>query len=555
MGNIILLNEEIISAISAGEVVERPLSVVKELVENSIDAKATRIEIGIEEGGKKLIWIKDNGTGMDKEDLEKCLLKHATSKISTIDDLYNIKSLGFRGEALYSISSVSELVIRTKTKQQSNGYELISRYGSKPEINEIGTTDGTFIIVKNLFSNIPARKKFLKSSVWEKALILEYLEGIAILYPEIELVFSDKNKINLLLKSTCSTEERILQIFPDLHGKLNCSTINQNEYNATIYISQPDLPIAPFQIFSVNKRFVKDRLFYKSLQDFYGNQRKKSPFVAIFLEIPPQDVDVNVHPTKREVKFHKAGEIYNLLRNLLEKANKREIFYIPEIEKNVHININEHLTIYDEKEPLEVFPKDFYENDTKKEYNYRIIGTFCNGYLLIEKDETLYIIDQHAAHERLIYNSILENYKKNNQKFQKIIPHVINITESKKQFYEINRRILEKFGFRFEDSGPMSIAVTAIPSTLSLDTAIELFANLSDTKEIFKKEEDFIQSSSFNSACKAAIKKTTKLNNEEIAYLLDTLTEKNIETYCPHGRNFIITITLTELEKKFGRKS
>lgn len=554
MGNIILLNEEVASAISAGEVVERPLSVVKELIENSIDAKATRIEIGIEEGGKKLIWVKDDGIGMDREDLEKCLLKHATSKISTVDDLYNIRSLGFRGEALYSISSVSELIIRTKTKTQPYGYELISKYGSKPEINETGTTNGTFIIVKGLFNNIPARKKFLKSTSWEKSLILEYLEGIAILYPDIELVFSDNNKINLLLKSTLSVEERIFQIFPELYGKLNYSTINQGNLHATIYISQPDLPIQPFQIFSVNRRFVKDRLFYKVLQDFYGNQRKKSPFIAIFIDIPPKDVDVNVHPTKKEIKFRNAGEIYNLLRDLLEKAFKKEVFYTFEDEKKEYTKASENSIPYN-KESQEIFTKDLYEQNLHTDYSYKIIGTFCNGYLLVEKNDTLYIIDQHAAHERIIYNKILKNYKNYGSNSQRIIPYIINITESRKQFYENNKEFLEKFGYKFEDSGPMSIAITAIPSVLSFDTAIEIFSYIPEEKEIFRKEEDFVQNLSSISACKEAIKKTTRLNLEEIEYLLNTLAEENIETYCPHGRNFIVTITLAELEKKFGRKS
>lgn len=554
MGNIILLNEEVASAISAGEVVERPLSVVKELIENSIDAKATRIEVGIEEGGKKLIWVKDDGIGMDKEDLEKCLLKHATSKISNIDDLYNIKSLGFRGEALYSISSVSELIIRTKIKTEPYGYELISNYGSKPEIRETGTTNGTFIIVKNLFNNIPARKKFLKSTSWEKSLILEYLEGIAIMYPEIELVFSDNNKINLLLKSTSYVEERIFQIFPEIHGNLNYSTINHDNLNATIYISQPDLPITPFQIFSVNRRFVKDRLFYKVLQDFYGTQRKKSPFVVIFLNVPPKDVDVNVHPTKKEIKFRSPSEIYNLLRNLLEKAFKKEVFYTLEDEKKEYTKANEN-SIHYNKESQEIFTKELYEQNLHTDYSYKIIGTFCNGYLLIEKNETLHIIDQHAAHERIIYNKIIENYRSNGLNSQRIIPYIINVSESKKQFYENNKEFLEKFGYKFEDSGPMSIAITAIPSVLSLDTAIEIFSYIPEEKEILKREEDFIQNISAISACKEAIKKTTRLNLEEIEYLLNTLKEKNIETYCPHGRNFIVTITLAELEKKFGRKS
>jgi DNA mismatch repair protein MutL len=491
---------------------------------------------------------------MDRDDLEKCLLKHATSKISQIDDLYNIKSLGFRGEALYSISAVSELIIKTKTKNTSNGYELTSRYGSKPQIVETGTSEGTFVIVKNLFGNIPARKKFLKSSSWEKTLILEYIEGIAILYPNIELIFSDNNKISLLLKSTYSVEERIFQIFPELYGKLNTSTVNLDQLNASIFISEPDLPMSPFQIFSVNKRFVKDRLFFKVLQDFYSGQRKKSPFLAMFINIPPNDVHVNVHPAKKEIKFRNAGEIYNIIRNLLEKASKKEVFFKIEEVKKEYLGSNDLLS-YKSTGKETFFSKELYEQKIDEENILKIIGTFSNGYLLVEKNDVLYIIDQHAAHERLIYNKLLENYKTDSPNAQRIIPYIINTSESKKQIYENNRIFLEKLGYKFEESGPMSIAITAIPSTLSIETAIEIFINIANEKEPLKKEEDFLRVIISNSACKEAIKKTTRLSYEEIKYLLDLLSFGNMETYCPHGRNFIIPITLAELEKKFGRRS
>lgn len=552
MGNIKLLDQTVASAISAGEVVERPFSVVKELIENSIDANATRIEVGIVDGGKKLIWVKDNGLGMDREDLEKCLLKHATSKISKIEDLYNIRSLGFRGEALYSISQVSELTIRSKTKSSPLGHELKTSFGNKIEIYETGTSDGTFVIVQNLFKNIPARKKFLKSSSWEKSLILEYIESIAILYPEIEIIFNDEGRNNLILKSTASREERIFQIFPELHKRLNTGQLTIGNYSAYAYISQPDIPMPNFNIFSVNKRFVKDRLFYKVLQDFYGEQRKKSPFVAIILEVPEYEVDVNVHPTKKEVRFQKTLEIYGFLRKLLEHTVLTKVFIGKEEKKmdKAPITISESSVSY-LNESTHLF-----ENNEKNQIpNFKIIGTFSDGYLLVEKEETLFIIDQHAAHERLLYNLIIEKFQQKSKESQKIIPYVITVNESKKLLYETYRKFLENLGYEFEDSGPMNIAITAIPSFLSYDTAIEIFLNLLREKEVYKKEEDFIKSIASVSACKEAIKKTTRLTYAEIEYILNALSNKNIETYCPHGRNFIIQLTLSEIEKKLGRKS
>ncbi len=554
MGRIKVLEQDIASKISAGEVVERPLSVVKELVENSIDAKAKRIEIGIEDGGKKLIYVKDDGHGMDAEDLAKCLFKHATSKIETIYDLFNIKSLGFRGEALFSISQVSELTIRSKTENQTIGYELKSIFGRQSEIYEAGSTTGTFVIVKDLFKNVPARKKFLKSSLWEKSLILEYIEGIAILYPHIEIIFIDEGKHTLLLKSTASREERIYQIFPELYGKLYTGSIKEGNYIAYAYLSMPDIKMTHFNVFAVNHRFVKDRLFYKVLQDFYGEQRKKSSFVTILLELPENEVDVNVHPTKKEVKFHKTSEVYNVLRELLEKATLSDIFnektILPFFENN---KVSEEKMSYGNRQSQ-------YDESIIKENNikvtqpkYHLIGTFCDGYLLIEKDQTLYIIDQHAAHERLIYNKIIDTFLKKHKESQKIIPYVITAKESKKIQYEHYRDFLENVGFEFEDSGPNNIVLTAIPAFLSFETAIDIFTNFFKDIDALKRKEDLIKSFASTTACKEAVKKTTKLTVEEIDFLIQSFENKEIEAYCPHGRNFAIKITLQELEKKFGR--
>jgi len=556
MGNIKVLEQEIASKISAGEVVERPLSVVKELVENSIDAKAKRIEIAIEDGGKKLIYVKDDGQGMDAEDLAKCLLKHATSKIKTVDDLFNIKSLGFRGEALFSISQVSELTIRSKTEHQATGYELKSIFGRQSEIYEVGSTTGTFVMVKDLFKNVPARKKFLKSSLWEKSLILEYIEGIAILYPHIEIIFIDEGKHSLLLKSADSREERIYQIFPELYGKLYAASIKEGNYIGYAYLSMPDIKMTHFNVFAVNYRFVKDRLFYKVLQDFYGEQRKKSNFVTIILELPENEIDINVHPAKKEVKFQKTSEVYNFLRTLLEKATLSDIFNektIPPFFENNKVSEEKITYITKQSDNVESIIKE--DNIKFNQPKYDLIGTFCEGYLLIEKDKTLYIIDQHAAHERLIFNKIIDTFQKKHKESQKIIPYVITTKESKKIQYEHYRDFLENIGFEFEDSGPNNIVITAIPAFLSFDTAIDIFTNFFKDLDGLKRNEDLIKSFASTTACKEAVKKTTKLTAEEIDFLIQSLENKGIEAYCPHGRNFAIKITLQELEKKFGRIS
>ncbi len=557
MTKIKLLSEEVIAAISAGEVVERPLSVVKELVENSIDANADRIEINIENGGKSFIQVKDNGDGMSEEDLKVCLMKHATSKITNKEDLFNIKTMGFRGEALYSISQVSQLTITTRKKDSQTGYKLLSKGGTIISILEQGTSIGTTIEVYDLFFNMPVRKKFLKSENWEKYLILEFVQQIAILNPNISFILKSDRKDLLILNKCGSKMDRIKQIFPDLTDKLMYNSFRQKGYHGYAYISLPDLEMQNFHLFSVNNRPVKDKLFFKATNDYFSGQRKKSSFIFIDLHLPENEVDVNVHPAKKEVKFRDNNSVYSFIRtlfdglSLIENKNTEQ----PQATKP----ISDSLKIFTGETSENIALFDNFVNESTSVYEpekqtFRIIGSFARGFILLEKDNKLVVIDQHAAHERLIFNKLMAEYEKSSVTSQMIIPYVFTTSYGMSEILNEIKETLEKLGFIYQQVAPDSFALTGLPEHISFDTGVNTFLEIIEDRECLKQPRDLVYTTFSKLACKEAVKKTDQLNNEEIQFLLKEIYSNNQLPFCPHGRNYCIEITLEELERRFGRK-
>lgn len=552
MQRIRVLSDDVVAAISAGEVVERPLSVVKELVDNAIDADADRIEITIEDGGKSYIEVRDNGFGISEEDLKLCLLKHATSKISAKEDLFNIKTMGFRGEALYSISQVSELTMTSKQNQALVGHKLVARGGKVISLSESGCPQGTTVSVSDLFFNLPVRKKFLKSANWERSLIVEFIQQISLLYPAISFILRSDRKDLVVLNKCNDKSERVKQLFPGLINNLMYNKTNYNNYSGEVFVSLPDLNMQNFYLFSVNGRPVKDKIFYKVLQDIYSGQRKKPPFIYVDLKMPENEVDVNVHPTKKEVKFLDNNRVYNFLRELLDNSSKEEREEKPlRAEKIILSKVS-----FKHSDPLPLLENKVQESIaeyTTTDNNYRIIGTFAKGFLLLEKDDKLLIIDQHAAHERLIFDRLMSDYKKQCISPQMIIPYVFTIKRNTAELLEELKEPLKNLGFSYEQVAPESFAVTSIPPLVSFDTGIKTFLELIENRECLKNYSDIIYSSIATLACKEAVKKTDLLKEDEIQYLLNSDLFNN-KHYCPHGRNFIIEITAEELEKRFGRK-
>ncbi len=557
MSHIKILSDEVVAAISAGEVVERPLSVVKELVENSIDAGATRIEVTIEKGGKSYIKVRDNGSGMSMEDLKLCLYKHATSKISTREDLFNIKTMGFRGEALYSISKVSDLSITTKRHDDITGYKLTAKGGRILSVIDQGTQNGTTVEVSNLFYNVPVRKKFLKSDSWEKTLITEYIEQAALTYPYISF-FLNADRKNLLTLATCNSKtERVKQLFPELINSLMESKVLIDNYEGEAYLSLPNIELQNFQLFSVNNRIVKDRIFFKAIQDFFSSQRKKSPFIFVSLHIPEDELDVNVHPAKREVKFRDNNKIYTVIRQLFEKAS----FNLPEKE-GLYIT-RKLFTISSPKpefrieEPQRIFVQTMWEEKPDHKASpvkdFRVIGSFGTGFLLIEKDKSLFIIDQHAAHERLLFDRLMAEYEKKTVRPQMVIPYVFSPKKGSVELLEELKAPLAELGFVFEPAAPSSYALVSLPPHISYETGIKTFLELMEDKDCLKLSKDLAYKAIASLACKEAVKKSDPLTADEINNLLTEAVNYN-KPYCPHGRNFIVEITMEELEKRFGRK-
>jgi DNA mismatch repair protein MutL len=554
MGLIKILSEEVAAAISAGEVVERPLSVVKELVENAVDAGANRIEIFIENGGKSFIEIRDNGAGMDKEDMGKCLLKYATSKIASRDDLFAIKTMGFRGEALFSISQVSKLKMISKKKNAVAAYKLEAGSGNIGEVVECGASDGTSIEVKELFYNIPARKKFLKSTNWERTLITEYIEQMSILYPAITFILKSDGRDSLVLKNAANTADRIHQLFPALDKKLMHADMVQDGYRGHSFISLPDIDMASFSLFAVNGRVVKDKVFHRVVNDIFAEQRKKSPFIFLTFHLPEEEVDVNVHPAKREIKFQNTDKVYRFLRMLMEQTvtgnatlsapsyqvHEPAGMYTPGTKSRTYSPVAE---LFSQSSMLDLPHEDF-----------RIIGSFAKGFLIIEKAQTLYIIDQHAVHERFIFNRLMDSFDKNELQTQKVLPYVFTVNQSSRGFLETQREAFERLSFYYEEVGPNSYALTAIPAFLSYDTGVSVFSELLGEREITKSLKDLAMKVMAMAACKEAVKKGDHLSREEIDFAINAFLSKKMEQYCPHGRNFIVSITLEELERRFGRK-
>ncbi len=551
MGIIKQLPEDLSNLISAGEVIERPLSVVKELVENAIDAGSSRIEIFIKDGGKSYISVRDDGEGMDKEDLENCIKKYATSKISEKEDLYRIATLGFRGEALYSICSISRLKITSRKKDFANGWQLVAVGGQVVELRETGARKGTFIEVEDLFLNIPARKKFLKSNSWEKTLIIKFIEEMSLIYPRISFLLNCDGKDILLLNATDNFYGRARSLFPQLTDNLLRGCREDNLYKVIVYLSKNIVDMANFQAYSVNKRLVKEKVIMKAVTDSFSIQSQKPPFIFIELMLPTFDIDVNVHPTKREIKFKNSEKVYKLVRDTIEETLKEKSY--------IKINSVSGIAVSEERQPYfsefstyAIEKRELFSADNYPEEKFRVLAVFAKCYLLVESGNELYIIDQHAVHERLIYNKILNHFSMGKSK-KMIMPYIFNANEGLRALLIEHKEELEKIGFLYEEVGPKTFALTDIPEFLENDLAVTAFSELIKDELLFSRK-DLMREVAAKVACKEAVKKGDLLSRDEIERLINDFKNVKTEGFCPHGRGFILKITVDDLEKLFSRK-
>lgn len=662
MGIIKELDQGTINQIAAGEVVERPSSIVKELLENSIDAGATRISVEIEEGGTKSIRITDNGKGINKEDIRIAFLRHTTSKIKTAMDLLTVSSLGFRGEALSSIAAVCQVELLTRTADAMEGIRYRIEGGKEVGFEEIGIPVGTTFIVNNIFFNTPARRKFLRSAQTEAGYVSDIIEKIALSHPEIAISFKSNGKIKIHTSGNGNLKDVIYSIYG---REITENILEINEENDFMkisgYIGKAIISKGnrTFENYFINGRYIKSNIISKAIEDGYKFilMQHKYPFTVIDFTIKPEYLDVNVHPSKMELRFRKSESIYPMISEcindaLIEKPNiidvtfeknvekSEQIKYIPEPFENkrqdIVNSINNNLSNdnssnakYDfynfgegpkESDNLEnnnlnndlntgfnsslnsnlttganqlnMTPSEFGNNTLQEDVNYnatansisnitnnkmvqrelteeydnflsevakpkhKIIGQVFDTYWIVEYNDKMYIIDQHAAHEKVMFESLMNKLENKEISSQMINPPIIlSLSMSESQLLEKYLENFKNIGFQIEPFGGQDYAVRAVPSDLytldSEDVLMGIVDNLSN--ETGKMVPDIINEKIASMSCKAAVKGNSKLSYEEADKLIEQLLQLDNPYNCPHGRPTIISMSKYELEKKFKR--
>lgn len=612
MSIIHVLNEETINQIAAGEVVDRPAGIVKELVENSIDAGADAITVEIKDGGISFIRVTDNGIGISGEDIPKAFYRHATSKIWGSTDLLSIRSLGFRGEALSSIAAVCQVELISKSEDSIIGTRYVIEGSKEIEVKEVGVPSGTTIIVKNIFFNTPARRKFLKSAITEAGYVAEVLEHLALANPKVSLKFINGGQIKFHTSGNGDIKELVYRLF----GR-ECATalieLNTEADGMTIrgYLGKPELNRSTrnYENYFVNGRYIKSDVISRAVEEGYREylMQHKFPFFVMYIDIDPKDVDVNVHPSKMEVRFKDNTYISDLISSavasrlkvsemipetILVKEKEPEIppssaepfeqgrisrdlskssldirrilgaevagsepypeAPVSEPEKNV-IKASDAVLVNTSVQ-MELFDDKLLSYDAVSEYN--IVGQIFDTYWLFTYKDKLLMMDQHAAHEKVKYEALIKQMKEHNVARQMLSPAiVITLTPSELSVIKEYGDNFKAIGYEIEEFGGFDISLRAIPMDLYGHNPRELFLSILDEisegrlSGVFEVINDKIASM----ACKSAVKGNTPMSEAEIKELLAKLLTLDNPYNCPHGRPTIITMTKYEIEKRFKR--
>ena len=648
MKRINILDEHTSNKIAAGEVVERPASVVKELVENSIDAGAKNITIEIEEGGIDLIRVIDDGVGIYADDISKAFLPHATSKIVSVDDIYNINTLGFRGEALPSIASVSQVNFRSKTADANFGKEISISASEILSINDIGMNTGSIMEVRNLFFNVPARKKFLKTTSREGSLVNDIVTRIALSYPDISFKLFNNNKKVLLTYG----DNNLASTIRTIYGKTIYEDIIEfsNHEDSYIriygYVGRESIARGSRnnQSIYVNNRYIKNKTIVAAVENAFKSFStvNKFPFFVLFIDIPADNIDVNIHPTKAEIKFKDERMIFKAVFDTVHSALKNDVFnsFATDQEQlNVDVNIQSPLLIEEQhisdekREQIDLLEtkssllkepsiNDIYSsvtmNDIKKEENIynelkaatvakntikndvpieptvnyeetsysqsytensyeeqyepkekvdekvpvakfadlRVIGQFNKTYILAEYLDCLYIIDQHAAHEKILFEKYRNDIEEKSTIIQPLlIPMVLELSIDDYECYIENKSLFEESGFIIDEFGDNTISLKEVPYFLGKLDSKKLFLDMIDNlKNMGSGKTVEVKINKIASmACRAAVKANDYLTEIEMKELIEQLRYIEDPFHCPHGRPIIIKMTNYELDKKFKR--
>lgn len=656
MNKIQILDKSTIDKIAAGEVVERPSSVVKELVENAIDAGASAIAVEIKEGGTSLIRITDNGSGIEKEQVKTAFLRHATSKIERVEDLLSISSLGFRGEALSSISAVSQVELITKTAADFTGIRYRIEGGSEVGFEEIGAPDGTTFLVRNLFYNVPARKKFLKSNQTEAGYISDLMERLALSRPDISFKFINNNQTKLQTSGNTNLKDIIYHVYGrDVTMNLIPVDREINGVRLYGYIGKPLVSRGNrgFENYFVNGRYVKSNIISRAIEEAYKGfvMQHKYPFTVLHLTIDGKMLDVNVHPTKMELRISNQEDVYRFIYMTVNDAlNGRELIPIvsfgkeetkkeervipqkapepfekirlqgmrpqipqalqgkaqqqqqvnqipqasqisqiseqqkapqvsgiqpqtgmqppelpaqPQIPQEENSMIREE-AVYNPGQPeklntasvsqMELFDTKLLAKESRSKH--KIIGQLFKTYWLVEFEDKLFIIDQHAAHEKVLYERNVKLWKAKEHSSQLISPPLIlTLSNKEEEILATYQSYFEELGFEISSFGGKEYSITAVPMNLYGLAQKELFIELIDSLDTMtgKLTPDMIRDKLASMSCKAAVKGNQNLTYQEMDELIGELMTLENPYNCPHGRPTIISMSKYELEKKFKR--
>lgn len=616
MPNIAILNQETIDKIAAGEVVERPCSVVKELVENAIDAGSTAITVEIKEGGISFIRITDNGCGIERDQVAVAFYRHSTSKIRSAEDLLTVKSLGFRGEALSSISAVARVELITKTYDELTGTRYVIEGSKELSNEEIGAPDGTTFIVKDLFYNVPARRKFLKTAQTEGSYISDMVEKLALSHPDISFKFINNNQTKLHTSGNGNRKDIIYHIFGREISSSLLAVKHECEYfKVEGFIGKPVITRGNrnYENYFINGRYVKSNILSRAIEEAYKSflMQHQYPFTVLYFTFF-SELDVNVHPTKMELRFDNNNEIYVELCNTIYAILSRKEM-IPEVpvdstpapKKIVHeykepipepfekrrineVRAAESRSVYGQSvtsavkdysaiepavktpktstayEPAQAvtgtqqtlgdYDKVFLTESSKKQFS--IIGQLFKTYWLIEFEDKLYIIDQHAAHEKVLYEKTMARLANKDFTSQRISPPIVMTLDAREcEMLEKYRPQIEQFGYEVEHFGGKEYMISAIPDNLFNIDMKDLFIEMLDdfSNATGRQTPDIITEKVASMSCKAAVKGNDKLTLPEINKLIDELLSLDNPYNCPHGRPTIISMSKYEIEKKFKR--
>jgi len=599
-----LLPDEIINQIAAGEVIENPSAVIKELIENSIDAKSTQIDIEIEDYGLKNILIKDNGVGISKQDLLKAPLRHATSKIKNFADLYHIKTMGFRGEALASIFSVAKTKIISK--QNNDAYEITSQ--NKTQVKNSACSKGTLIEVQDLFYNTPARKKYLKSNNLELKSIIDVINRFTIYYHNIKFTLKHNGKI-LINKPQFKTKQDNLYyvLGKDLRDNLLYFENNINGIKVSGFLGKPSTINYAYkknQNIYVNTRYIKSKLISDAIYEGFSTNLMsgRHPLFILFIDIDPEIVDVNIHPTKIEIKFENELEVYEFVKNSIKQVFEKSDIIKPFEQKTRDYSLDE---ITPQISPVKTYPKvekinSHYTKDTQKSLqfqeqvldykkqdqqlpmqnikeqiienkqnitygplydilkDYKIIGQVDKTFIIVETPFEMIMLDQHVVEEKFFYETIKDQIENKKFKTQILLkPQVINFSQSEMLLYKENFELFEKLGFEIEEFGSNEIIVRSVPISinnkeLSPQIVKDIIGEITIDKK-FKQLEHKTLDKIASISCKKSLKAGEELTIPQIHKIIENLKKLKEPFNCPHGRPIMLRYTFKDLEKNFKR--